>query len=246
MAPLRASDLAVRKHALRVASRRVPLEHVPPAGTNESAPSTLRDGWQEAEKARRYARERWSSERKRARDPRLVTALLCEHARLGQRAVLLDAPCGTGRLRTALERHGRYVGLDASPAMLAQAREPRGAELFLGDVERLPFRDDAFDVVVCCRLLHHLRDDALLRRALAELLRVSRDLVVASFWDSTSLPVWRRALLPSARPARRVSRSRAEIVQALADVGAELLGWKHSLRFVSRQAFFAARKTRGT
>jgi SAM-dependent methyltransferase len=62
---------------------------------------------------------------------------------------VLDVGCGTGVfLRAVADRGARPHGLDASRALLrvARARVPE-AELRLGDAERLPFEDDAFDVV---------------------------------------------------------------------------------------------------
>lgn len=173
----------------------------------------------------------------------MVAALLREHMHAGAGARLLDAPCGAGRLIATLSGHGRTLGLDVSPSMLAEARraEP-SAELLLGDVARLPFPDASFDAVVCCRLLHHLVEPAALALVVGELVRVSRDLVIASFWDAGSLPAWRRSLLPSARAPGRQARTRAELEQAFARAGAEVVGWKHSFRFVTRQAFLAARK----
>jgi SAM-dependent methyltransferase len=203
--------------------------------------------WQAAGAAERYALARWSSARRRERDPRLVAQLLARHLASDAPALLLDAPCGAGRLHGVLARRGRYVGLDASRSMLSQARSASVADsaehmLLCGDVTRLPFRDSSFDAVVCCRLLHHLGGDAALEQALSELVRVSRALLIASFWDAGCLPVWRRALLPSRRAPRRFARPRAALAAAVWRAGAEVVAWKHSLRFVSRQAFVVARK----
>jgi len=204
----------------------------------------VRDKWRGADAGANYAGARWSSQAKRGRDPRRVDALLARHLGAPRAALVLDAPCGTGRLHAALARHGRYVGLDVSPAMLATARahDARGAALVLGDVEHLPFRSASFDAVVCCRLLHHLAEREELARVLAELVRVSRALVVASFWDAGSLPAWRRRLLPGARPARRHAHARAELGAALERAGADVLAFEHGLRFLTRQTFVVARK----
>ncbi len=204
----------------------------------------VREKWRAASAGARYASTRWRSQRKRERDPRRVAALLAEHLAVRPGAVLLDAPCGAGRLGPALERHGRYVGLDVSASMLATARAQSadGAAFLAGDAARLPFRDDSFDAVVCCRLLHHLAERAAAARVVAELVRVSRGLVIASFWDAGSLPAWRRRLLPGARPPRRHARARAELAALFSEAGAEVLGFAHTLRFVTRQAFVVARK----
>lgn len=65
----------------------------------------------------------------------------------GQR--VLEVGCGSGVfLRTAADRGARVVGLDASTALieLARARVPE-AELTVGDMQFLPYPDDAFDAV---------------------------------------------------------------------------------------------------
>jgi SAM-dependent methyltransferase len=64
-------------------------------------------------------------------------------------ARVLEVGCGSGVfLRAAADRGAAVTGLDASEALLDLARErvPE-AELHLGDFERLPFEDDAFDLV---------------------------------------------------------------------------------------------------
>jgi SAM-dependent methyltransferase len=73
-------------------------------------------------------------------------------------SLVLDAPCGTGILGEPFRARGlRVVGADISPAMLDVANE-RGADLacVLADLERPPFRAEAFDAVVCNRFLMHL------------------------------------------------------------------------------------------
>ena len=91
-------------------------------------------------------------------------------------ATLLDVGCGTGAvLEAVLDARPRVSawGVDLSPEMVAHARERLGgaAELQVADAERLPFRDDCIDVVVCVDSLHHYpRPQA----ALAEMRRVTR------------------------------------------------------------------------
>ncbi len=70
-------------------------------------------------------------------------------AGLGAGDRVLDVGCGTGAfLRAATDRGAEVCGLDASQALLEIARErvPE-AELRHGDMERLPYDDDSFDVV---------------------------------------------------------------------------------------------------
>ncbi len=188
-----------------------------------------------------YERDRWSRASRRRRDPTLVARVLAERLEVRD-ALVLDAPCGTGRLHGAIATRGAYVGLEISAAMLEQARRHADARLVRGDVEHLPFRDGTFPVVVCCRLLHHLRDRASLEVALSELVRVSDAWIVGSFWDSGSLEAARHRLPFVRRPRHRVAHSRATIDAAVRSSGAIVVQWRHSLRFFSQQAWFVARK----
>jgi SAM-dependent methyltransferase len=209
--------------------------------TSEAARRPPAARWRDADAGRRYAEERWRDPRRAARDPRLVERLLL---RAGVRdAAVLDAPCGTGRLRPGLERRARLlVGLDVSAAMLDTARGAApGLRLVRGDLLRLPFGDGAFDAVVCCRLLHHLAEPAALDAAARELVRVARGAVVASFWDRAALPALGRRL--SGRPrGGRVAHGKRDLAAAFARAGAEVTAFAHSCRFLSQQTFLLAEK----
>lgn len=193
-----------------------------------------RERWQDPDVARRYAGARFRDARAAGRDVRHVAALLAR-APLGPSPRLLDAPCGAGRLRGVLETRGVWTGADASLAML---REGAG-ERVLADATRLPFRDASFDAVVSCRWLHHLDAERDLDAAAAELVRVARTCVVASFWDAGSWHAWRRrAGLRASRGRSAVPRARLAL--AFERAGARVVAWRHGLRFVSQQAFALA------
>jgi SAM-dependent methyltransferase len=68
---------------------------------------------------------------------------------IGADTRVLEVGCGSGVfLRAAADRGAVVFGLDASPALLdlARARVPE-ADLRVGDLQFLPYEDDAFDVV---------------------------------------------------------------------------------------------------
>ncbi len=204
----------------------------------------VEERWSAGGAGTRYAEERWRSSRARGRDPRLVERLL-RSIELPRDARVLDVPCGDGRLTAGLSRFGRPHGVDVSTEMLAAARaRPGGSEplpVMLGDAAHLPFRAETFELVVCCRLLHHLTADAALERVAAELVRVSRRFVAASFWDSASWHAWRRrAGLRRTGPRSAVSKQR--VARAFEDAGASVRGYAHSFRFVSPQVFVLAEK----
>lgn len=87
---------------------------------------------------------------------------------------VLDAGCGTGRLFGLLGAQGRPVtGLDASAGMLARARRDHpGVPVVQGSLVDLPFPDEAFAGAFSWYSTVHV-PDADLRRALAELVRVT-------------------------------------------------------------------------
>ena len=73
-----------------------------------------------------------------------------------QQTEVLDVACGTGLLGRGLAPLVRsVVGIDTTPAMLAQAAEAASSDgagntsWQLGEAEALPFEDGSFDLVAC-------------------------------------------------------------------------------------------------
>lgn len=145
--------------------------------------------------ARAYA-ARWDSPSGRARDERKLRALskALAHLLVAKQEVdpvVLDAPCGTGRMSAFLVGRGRYVGIDLAPAMLSEARARNaGATYLAGDLTRLPLADRSVDVAVCIRLLHLVRDRDLRVAFLRELARVTRVGVVVDFRHDRAIRTW--------------------------------------------------------
>ncbi len=105
---------------------------------------------------------------------------------------VLDVGCGTGDLTLLAKKStgptGQVVGLDPAPEMIDVARskakrQQTDVEFRTGVIERLPFPDDSFDVVLSSLMMHHLPDD-LKPKALAEIRRVIKPggrLVIVDF-----------------------------------------------------------------
>ncbi|HMK10836.1 MAG TPA: class I SAM-dependent methyltransferase, partial [Acidimicrobiales bacterium] len=83
---------------------------------------------------------------------------------------VLDVACGKGYLASILARDHRVVGADVALATGDRAIRHHGALLCEANVERLPFRDGAFDTVVSTHTLEHVQH---LGPALEELRRVA-------------------------------------------------------------------------
>ncbi len=91
---------------------------------------------------------------------------------------ILDVACGTGVVAFCLAKTAKEViGLDITGEMLQRARKARhkkgisNVHFQLGDVERLPFDDEAFDITVCRMSIHHFSNP---QAAINEMVRVTR------------------------------------------------------------------------
>ena len=92
-------------------------------------------------------------------------------ARTPPPARVLDVGCATGEMAGRLLERGYDVrGVDIAEPMVRRARERWGANRFeVGDGERLPFDECAFDAVVCLGVIEYQEADG---RTLAEIHRV--------------------------------------------------------------------------
>jgi ubiquinone/menaquinone biosynthesis C-methylase UbiE len=153
--------------------------------------------------------------------------------RAGER--LLDAGCGEGRhCFGALERGAKVVGLDvdrealrrAGGALRARAAELGGfGQMIRGDAFRLPFRDGAFDKVICSEVMEHVHD---YRAAARELARVTRPhgLVAVTIPTATSESLYLRLgddYFESPGGHIRIFRPR-ELAQGLSEAGLAPVG----------------------
>lgn len=130
-----------------------------------------------------------------------------DHAGIGPGTRHLDVGCGAGMAAALSAARGAVVsGIDAAEALLAIARERTPAGDFRqGDIEALPFEDDAFDLVTGFNAFQFAGDAA---RALREAGRVTRPggMVVIMTWgdpagmEAASLIGALRQLLPPPPP----------------------------------------------
>ncbi|WP_372480275.1 class I SAM-dependent methyltransferase [Halomicrobium sp. HM KBTZ05] len=127
----------------------------------------------DADYLERTRRGMWGDSREALADLELDTA---------QR--VLDVGCGSGELTAVLreESPGDVIGVDADEALLSTVRQP----VVRGDATRLPFADDAVDLVVCQALLINLPEPA---AALAEFARVASDRVAVIEPDNSAVSV---------------------------------------------------------
>jgi ubiquinone/menaquinone biosynthesis C-methylase UbiE len=112
------------------------------------------------------------------------------HLKVGE--TVLDVGCGTGTLAIEVQQRigtkGRVFGIDPGSQQIARARSKAARrnlpiDFQIGVIERLPFPDQTFDVILSTIMMHHL-GDGLKRQGLTEIARVLKPggrLVIADF-----------------------------------------------------------------
>ncbi len=112
----------------------------------------------------------------------------------GKPKVILDLPCGFGRLWPAMIATGatNIIAADKSAGMLQVAKEMTPPNI-LSHVTCVPstateieLRDKSVDSVFCMRLLHHINDKNYRLAMYHSFQRVARDTVVISLWSQNS------------------------------------------------------------
>ncbi len=105
----------------------------------------------------------------------LVYSLLQEETGV----ILLDVGCGEGLDVYNLAKNYSYtIGIDLSADALkraARGNRPTNTFFIRGDAENLPLRNESISISLCLDVLEHLPEP---RKALRELKRVSKDLIV--------------------------------------------------------------------
>jgi SAM-dependent methyltransferase len=185
--------------------------------------------YEELEEARKYNeayRDKPTKQWSTSREYRLLERLLGSQPRS---EVLLDLPCGGGRLSDQL---GRYADLLVE-ADIAHGQLLYALEHHEGGDERIwmtasafhiPFRDESVDGVVCCRLNHHLPTPDERARLVTELLRVARRFVIMTFFDHHSVKNYlRRMRRPFNRKPPKMTMRVDEVRSLAREHGAELV-----------------------
>jgi len=106
----------------------------------------------------------------------------------GKDIFVLDVPCGYGRFSDLLlKRSLNLTSIDISFAMVRAAKEYSPSQssrhrFLVGDIEHLPLKDNSFDCVVTIRLFQHILQPGRRLQILRELHRVTKEIVILSFY----------------------------------------------------------------
>jgi ubiquinone/menaquinone biosynthesis C-methylase UbiE len=156
-----------------------------------------------------------------ALERKIYTRLLGRLAPIG---LLLDLPCGAGRLFPLLRSHATgVVESDWSfPMLELNARDhDRAARAYVRcSALRMPFRDRCMDVAVSVRLSHHIDDPKEREQHLRELFRVAdRGVLVTYFSHHSFKNVLRRLRAPFTGKRPKNTMVPKRVAQIAADSG---------------------------
>ena len=100
-----------------------------------------------------------------------------EIAELKLKGKLLDAACGSGYILSRLPKGS--VGIEINPRHVKAAKKNAPfAKVKNGDIEKIPFRDSSFDVIIATEVFEHLPDSKTVVSELWRVLKQGGSLVV--------------------------------------------------------------------
>ncbi len=139
--------------------------------------SGIKDKWNDGDPYE-YFMGRWSS---------LMSIEFLKWLNMPSNLNWLDIGCGTGALSEAIEQNclpNKISGIDPSQGFIEKIKQriSSNCEFRVGNVEKLPFENESFEVIVSGLALNFFPN---LERAVSELKRVSKpNGVIAAFvWD---------------------------------------------------------------
>lgn len=144
---------------------------------------------------------------------------------------ILEVGVGEGEVTARLAERwpdASFTGLDLPDPELAGHWTGRGFTPLFGDIGRLPFPDDTFDLVLAIEVLEHVPSPGL---ALAELSRVARRDVVVSVPRE---PIWRAANLARGKYVRDLGNTPGHLNHWSSGAFARLVGKRLDVRSVRR------------
>lgn len=103
---------------------------------------------------------------------------------------IVDVGCGNGRFYKFLSEKRKdkpiYLGLDTSKKLLKEAKKLNPKATFkVGNLIKLPLKDDSSDVTVCIAAIHHIPSKSLRKIAVYELSRITKPngKLILSVWN---------------------------------------------------------------
>lgn len=188
-------------------------------------------------------RDRW--------EKALVGRLLKAYAR---DSVVLDMPCGAGRMIPFLQSFGfNVIAADSSPFMIQAAQDrvseegcPAGEVKFhVADVFETRLPDDTCDIVLCNRLFHHFAESKDRRRALNELRRITRKTIILSFFCLSTwsgMVFYVKRFIRGKRITGNIPITLATMLSDAEDAGLRVKTFKPLIPLISKQCYLVLEK----
>lgn len=197
---------------------------------------------------------RWTERVNNRQEQRLIRRLLRSVSMVDPHGLVLDLPCGYGRLYPIVRELGiPVVESDWSFPLLTAARRIQARRYGLESSQNyvratalaLPFSGGAFEFVLSARLSHHIRDHEQRLQHLRELLRVSRRWLMFTYFDADSVKNRMHELGRRFRGKRAKWTLTFEEVQAAGRAeGFEVVQWAWISRFFSGHRYVLMQRTR--
>jgi SAM-dependent methyltransferase len=148
--------------------------------------------YQDVRDAAQYNAEYRDQLFKRMSTAREFSLIRRQLATQGHNSVILDLPCGGGRLSPQIgEFTDLLIEADIAVGQVLHGKETSRLstpQLWMtASAFHLPFRDGSVDGTVSCRLCHHLPTAKEREALMAEILRVSRKFVLMTYFDYRSV-----------------------------------------------------------
>lgn len=139
----------------------------------------------------KYYQRRYQKEKLAAMRPYEAYLILLEYLKPKEGKKLLDVGCGTGYfLKAAAEKGLQTYGIDFSgeAVKIAQEISPQ-SKIFLARAEKLPFKNNFFDYLVCLGSLQYFPQ---MGKAIAEMKRVAKENALFCFMvPNADFLVWK-------------------------------------------------------
>lgn len=163
--------------------------------------------------------------------------------RVGHSRVILELPCGGGRMTPALSAATDFlIEADIAIGQIDYGRKTSRVATprvwMTASAFHIPLRDNSVDGTVCIRLAHHLPTEAEQERLFRELLRVSRRFVIVTYFDRHSLKNRTHRLRhPFSRRPPKLTMTNARVAELARECGAHLEAAPRLSRITSGQRY---------
>lgn len=136
--------------------------------------------------AKEYDAKRFGTLSGRIIDKKQKSVLIKFLKDIPQTAKILEVGCGSGRFLEFLEKMGykNVYGIDSSKEMLEIAGKKTKATLKIGNVYKIPYGNNSFDVVFSVHVLMHIQKP---KKMIEEMIRVSKNIVIFDITNKQSL-----------------------------------------------------------